>query len=247
MCVKCGRLVSLQLSNLLRLPLMTTQDNAFVTYYDENRDVFRYTWLRRSNIQPFLDRATVDDLPVPQPGGIIGDEEARKLGGLAILTLVGRRPDFRNRLRTSTATPIDPVVVPPLPSSLPSLSLAERRQRIGGDEDELVNHGHFRDWHLDILAATGSALTIGLSLGETRTTITFESTTRCSIDSFNVANVVDNIAVIEDGTNEYDDALVKLDACERLHRAVQPNFIIKVTSAVGVNALVECVAIRVQP
>jgi hypothetical protein len=221
---------------------MSTQDNAFVTYYDENRDVFRYTWLRRSNIQPFLDRAAVDDLPVPQPGGIIGDEEARKLGGLAILTLVGRRPDFRNRLQISTATPIDPVVVSPLPSP----SLAERRQRIGGDEDELVNHSHFRDWHLDILAATGSDLTIGLSLDERRTTITFESTTRCSIDSFNVVNVVDNIAVIEDGTNEYDDALVKLDACERLHRAVQPNFIIKVTSAVGVNALVECVAIRVQ-
>ena len=222
---------------------MKTQDNAFITYYDEDRDVFRYAWLRRSNIQPFLDRATVDDLPSPQPGGIIGDEEARKLGGMSILMLVGRRPDFRNRLQITTATPIEPVVVSPLPSP----SLGERRQHIGGDEDELTNHGHFRDWHLDILAATGSNLTIGLSRGETRTTITFEGTTRCAVDSFNVVNVVDNIAVIEDGTNEYDDALVKLDACERLHRAVQPNFIIKVTSAVGVNALVECVDISVQP
>ena len=222
---------------------MTTRDIAFVTYYDEDRDVFSYAWLHRSNIQPFLDRAIVDDLPLVESGGIIGDEEARKLGAMSILTLVGSRPGFRNRLQITTATPIERPVLSPLPSP----SLAERRQRIGGDADELANNDNFQHWHIDIMAVQGRDLTLGLSLDDVRTTITFGTTTRCSIENFGIANIVDAIAILEDGTQAYDEALVKLSSCKRLHRAMQPNWIVSVSSAVGVNALVECVDLSVQP
>jgi hypothetical protein len=86
-----------------------------------------------------------------------------------------------------------------------------------------------------------------LASDDARTTITFGTATRWSIENFGIANIADEIAILEDGTQAYDDALAKLASCKRLHRAVQPNWIVSVAWAVGVNALVECLDISVQP
>jgi hypothetical protein len=221
---------------------MATNDKAFITFYDDQSDTFKYSWLRRSTIQPFLDRAPVDALPSPAPGAPITNEDARLLGGMTFLNLIGGHESLRDRLKITTATPMDwtPPVAPVTPSAPPPLPSNEAA-------DTLAAHGNFRHWHIDIMAAQARNLTIGLSLDDMRTTVTFETTTRCSVQNFAIVNIVESIAIIEDGTAEYDDALVRLSGITRQHRAMQPNYIVKITSSVGINALVECVGISIQP
>lgn len=220
---------------------MATIDKAFIAFYDDVSDTFQCSWLRFSTVQPFLDRAPVDALPTPAPGAPITNEDARLLGSMAFLSLVGRRQSLRERLEITTATPMDwtPPDVPPMPTTPP--------RPVTDPTDGLKAHDNFQHWHIDIMAVQGRDLTLGLSLDDVRTTITFGTTTRCSIENFGIANIVDAIAILEDGTQAYDEALVKLSSCKRLHRAMQPNWIVSVSSAVGVNALVECVDISVQP
>ncbi|QIN60194.1 hypothetical protein SBC1_01690 [Caballeronia sp. SBC1] len=220
---------------------MAANDKVFITFYDDESDAFKYSWLRRSTVEPFLDRAPIDALPSPAPGAPITNEDARLLGGMAFMSLVGGRQSLRDRLEIVTATPMD--WTPPVPPTMP----ATPPRPATNPTDGLKAHGNFRHWHIDIMAAQGRDLTLGLSLDSVRTTITFQTATRCSIENFGITNIVGDIAILEDGTQAYDDALVKLSSCKRLHRAMQPNWIVSVSSAVGVNALVECVAISVQP
>jgi hypothetical protein len=220
---------------------MAANDKVFITFYDDESDTFKYSWLRRSTVEPFLDRAPIDALPSPAPGAPITNEDARLLGGMAFLSLVGGRHNLRDRLEIATTTPMD--WTPPVP---PAISAPPPRPATD-PTDGLKAHGNFRHWHVDIMAVQGRDLTLGLSLDGVRTTITFGTATRCSIENFGIANIVDNITILEEGTQSYDDALVKLSSCNRLHRAMQPNWIVSVSSAVGVNALVECVDISVQP
>ncbi|WP_051888256.1 hypothetical protein [Caballeronia sordidicola] len=220
---------------------MAANDNVFITFYDDESDTFKYSWLRRSTVEPFLDRAPLDALPSPAAGAPITNEDARLLGGMAFLSMVGRRQSLRERLQITTAAPMDwtPPDVPPMPTT--------PLRPVSHPTDGLKAHNDFQHWHIDIMAVQDRDLTIGLSLDDVRTTITFGTTTRCSIENFGIANIVDTIAILEDGTQAYDEALVKLSSCKRLHRAMQPNWIVSVSSAVGVNALVECVDISVQP
>jgi hypothetical protein len=219
---------------------MADNDKVFILYYDDERDTFRYSWLRRSAVEPFLDRAPVDALPSPAPGAPITDEDARLLGGMAFMSMTGGRQSLRDRLEITTAAPMDwtPPAAPPLP--------ATTTEPVTDLTGVLKTHGNFQHWHVDIMAAQGRDLTFGLSLDDVRATITFKVATRWSIENFGVANIVDDISILEDGTQDYDDALVKLGSCKRLHRAMQPNWIVRVASTVGVQALVECVDIGIQ-
>ncbi|OLL27977.1 hypothetical protein BTH42_30245 [Burkholderia sp. SRS-W-2-2016] len=102
---------------------MTTPkpQRASIIFYDENTGQIKVCSVMRSKIQPLLDKALTMNVPPDsadhsdQP---ITDEDARQVGGLAILLQGYANPELRARLQIATAEPMDwAPVIPPMPES----------------------------------------------------------------------------------------------------------------------------------
>ncbi|CAB3782075.1 hypothetical protein LMG28614_01362 [Paraburkholderia ultramafica] len=102
---------------------MAKPPRATIVFYDEETQQLKLCTVFRREVQVVIDRelARSGGMTIPpdasehstQP---IGDEDARKLGAMAILMQAGVHEELRNRLHITTAEPID-WSPPPRPGS----------------------------------------------------------------------------------------------------------------------------------
>ncbi|CAN7404364.1 hypothetical protein LJR230_002444 [Trinickia sp. LjRoot230] len=92
---------------------MEKPPRATIVFYDEDLEQIRTCTVFRKDVQAVLDReiARSGGMTIP-PGAqvhdasALTDEDARQLGGLAILTQAGAHPELRARLQITTAAPV---------------------------------------------------------------------------------------------------------------------------------------------
>jgi hypothetical protein len=87
-----------------------TTESAFISYYDEHTQQVKFCVVPRARVQSAIDRALA--IPVPPDAsenadGQLTDEDARKLGGIAILCHTKAHPELLPRLQITTEAPMN--------------------------------------------------------------------------------------------------------------------------------------------
>jgi len=86
--------------------LMVKGEVAFVSFYDSDTDQVRFCIVPRSRVQSAIDNALVMNVPPSAPDDSrdpLTDEDARKLGGMALLCHGKQHPELRERLKFAGA------------------------------------------------------------------------------------------------------------------------------------------------
>ncbi|NML35360.1 hypothetical protein [Paraburkholderia antibiotica] len=89
---------------------MSDRQTAFITFYDEATGQVKFCVVPRPLVQTAIDRVISITVPpdAPEhPAAPFTDEDARELGGMAIMSLAGPNPELRSRLQISTETPLN--------------------------------------------------------------------------------------------------------------------------------------------
>jgi hypothetical protein len=83
--------------------------------------------------------------------------------------------------------------------------------------DRLKEFEYFHDWYIDILAVRDRhKFIIALEFSGKRATLTFNRTSRCTVEHFSVANnIVFEVTILKPGDTNYDLALAMLAKSER--------------------------------
>ncbi|AIP70963.1 hypothetical protein [Burkholderia pseudomallei] len=92
---------------------MEKPSRATIVFYDEDSEQIRMCTVLRKEVQAVIDREmarsggmTIPPDAEPNDARPITDEDARKLGGIAILMQAGAHPKLRERLQITTAEPV---------------------------------------------------------------------------------------------------------------------------------------------
>lgn len=89
---------------------MDKNEVAFVTFYDEGTQQVKFCVVPRSQVRVAIDASLVLTVPPHVPDDdaavIITDEDARRLGGMALLCHTKHHPELRDRLQITTDTPL---------------------------------------------------------------------------------------------------------------------------------------------
>jgi hypothetical protein len=98
--------------------LMDKNEVAFVTFYDEETQQVKFSVVPRSHVRAAIDSSLALTIPPNAPDDAsvtITDEDARRLGGMALLCHTKHHPELRDRLQITTAAPMNwaPVARPP--------------------------------------------------------------------------------------------------------------------------------------
>jgi hypothetical protein len=89
---------------------MNKHESAFISFYDEASGQVKFCVVLRDRVQAAIDRALTMSVPPDAPEHsqeLITDEDARKLGGMAILVHAKAHPELRERLRITTEAPMN--------------------------------------------------------------------------------------------------------------------------------------------
>jgi hypothetical protein len=93
---------------------MSKPPRATIVFYDEQTQQLKMCTVFRREVQAVIDREIARSGGMTIPPGAeefgtepIGDEDARKLGSMAILMQAGVHVELRERLRITTAEPIN--------------------------------------------------------------------------------------------------------------------------------------------
>lgn len=89
---------------------MTQGEVAFISFYDEYTGQVKFCIVPRAQVQGVIDRALTISVPPDAPEhstAPLTDEDARKLGGMALLCHANKHTELRDRLEITTAAPID--------------------------------------------------------------------------------------------------------------------------------------------
>lgn len=89
---------------------MKDRQTAFITFYDEETGQVKFCVVPRPLVQTAISRVMAIAVPPDAPEhstAAFTDDDARKLGGMAIMALSGPNPELRSRLQISTETPVD--------------------------------------------------------------------------------------------------------------------------------------------
>ncbi|MGF6368519.1 hypothetical protein OKW40_001269 [Paraburkholderia sp. RAU6.4a] len=89
---------------------MTKPDRASVIFYDADTQQLKMCTVSRVHVQAAIDRALAITIPPDAPENSmlpVTDEDARKLGGMAILIQAIAHPELRERLKITTEQPMD--------------------------------------------------------------------------------------------------------------------------------------------
>ena len=81
---------------------MTKREVAFVSFYDSDTGQVRFCIVPRSRVQGAIENALVLNIPPSAPDDSrdpLTDEDARKLGGMALLCHGKEHPELRDRLK----------------------------------------------------------------------------------------------------------------------------------------------------
>ncbi|WP_321876022.1 hypothetical protein [Paraburkholderia bannensis] len=95
---------------------MSHQQTAFISFYDEHSGQVKFCVVPRQFVQAAIDRVMTISVPpgAPEHSDIpFTDEDARKLGGMAIMAIAGANPELRSRLQITTEAPVE--WTPPAP------------------------------------------------------------------------------------------------------------------------------------
>jgi hypothetical protein len=85
---------------------MKKRSRAVIVYYDEDAGVLKAGTAFLADLMPSHGRMLSVDLPFDSDD-VITDEDARKVGGLAIMQIAAAIPELREKLRITTAQPMD--------------------------------------------------------------------------------------------------------------------------------------------
>lgn len=89
---------------------MNQRQTAFVSFYDEHSGQVKFCVVPRQLVQSAIDRVMAISVPPDAPEHSdmpFTDEDARKLGGIAIMAIAGANPELRSRLRITTEAPVE--------------------------------------------------------------------------------------------------------------------------------------------
>ena len=89
---------------------MIQPEKATIVFYDADTQQLKMCTVSRSSVQSAIDRAMTLTIPPDAPENSrerVTDEDARKLGGMAILIQAMTHPELRDRLRITTETPMN--------------------------------------------------------------------------------------------------------------------------------------------
>ncbi|MFC0402856.1 hypothetical protein [Paraburkholderia rhizosphaerae] len=89
---------------------MKDTEIAFISFYDEDTQQVKFCVVPRSRVRLVIDSALALPIPPDAPGDAavqITDEDARKLGAMALLCHTKRHPELRDRLRITTEAPLE--------------------------------------------------------------------------------------------------------------------------------------------
>ncbi|EEA02567.1 conserved hypothetical protein [Burkholderia sp. H160] len=89
---------------------MTKPDRASIIFYDTDTQQLKMCTVSRVHVQAAIDRALAITIPPDAPENSplpVTDEDARKLGGMAILIQAMAHPELRERLQITTERPMD--------------------------------------------------------------------------------------------------------------------------------------------
>lgn len=93
---------------------MEKPPRATIVFYDEEMEQVRICTVFRKEVQAVIDReiARSGGMTIPPDAEAndarpLTDEDARQLGGLAILMQAGVHPELRPRLQITTKVPVD--------------------------------------------------------------------------------------------------------------------------------------------
>ncbi|MCA8293323.1 hypothetical protein LGN19_05890 [Burkholderia sp. AU30198] len=93
---------------------MSKPRRATIVFYDEDTEQVTLCTVFRKDVQAALDRElksgvaiTIPPHAEPNDGCEITDEDARRLGGIALLMQAGVHPELRDRLKFADADGVD--------------------------------------------------------------------------------------------------------------------------------------------
>ncbi|MBR8342587.1 hypothetical protein [Burkholderia ambifaria] len=93
---------------------MSKPRRATIVFYDEDTEQVTLCTVFRNDVQAVLDREmnagvaiTIPPHAEPNDGCPITDEDARRLGGMALLMQAGVHPELRERLKFAEAGSVD--------------------------------------------------------------------------------------------------------------------------------------------
>ncbi|WP_103702818.1 hypothetical protein [Paraburkholderia eburnea] len=83
--------------------------------------------------------------------------------------------------------------------------------------ENLKEFDYFHDWNIDVLAVRDrNKLIVALEDNGKRATLTFNKTSRCTVEHFSVTNnIVFEVKIVKPGDKNYDLALSMLSKSER--------------------------------
>lgn len=89
---------------------MSQRQTAFISFYDEHSGQVKFCVVPRQFVQSAIDRVMTISVPpdAPEHSDIpFTDEDARKLGGMAIMAIAGANPELQSRLQITTEVPME--------------------------------------------------------------------------------------------------------------------------------------------
>ncbi|SMG45151.1 hypothetical protein [Paraburkholderia susongensis] len=89
---------------------MSRGQTAFIAFFDEHTGQVKFCVVPRQFVQSAIDRVMTISVPPDAPEHSdtpFTDEDARKLGGIAVLTIAGANPELQERLQITTEAPME--------------------------------------------------------------------------------------------------------------------------------------------
>ncbi|MBB5456841.1 hypothetical protein [Paraburkholderia sp. Cpub6] len=88
---------------------MSQRQTAFISFFDEHTGQVKFCVVPRQFVQTAIGRVMAISVPpdaAEHSDAPFTDEDTRKLGGLAVLSLAASNPDLRSRLQITTEAPM---------------------------------------------------------------------------------------------------------------------------------------------
>jgi len=89
---------------------MSQRQNAVISFFDERTGQVKFCVVPRQFVQATIDRVMAISVPpdaAENSDAPFTDEDARKLGGMAVLSLAAANPELRARLQITTEAPMN--------------------------------------------------------------------------------------------------------------------------------------------
>jgi hypothetical protein len=90
--------------------ILVSNESAFISYYDEETQQIKFCVVPRARVQAAIDRALTLAVPPDSPENFdapITNEDAHKLGCMALLCHTKAHPELQSRLQITAGAPME--------------------------------------------------------------------------------------------------------------------------------------------